>query len=360
MKKRMLVSTVQLVVAGFMVAALPGCDFFKKTTDAETKQAPTAQHDMPVGLEELPQADVAVEGPVLISIDGKPVLGMHQFEQHLEKMLQAYPHLKGMKPSDLPRDLKIAVLNKLGEQELIVKWAANQGMDQSDEFKQIFNEGVQNLKRLMLVQEFEKGLLNTVEASDSEIRREYEATKDKMIKSRGGVLVAGVSFGKEEDATKFFADAQSKPAEFTKMAKAATGGNYRSFGRVNEQTTSAPEAIKDAALKATKVPSVLSVKVDGDTWVVYASEKTGPEYMPFDEVKGYIESSLRNQKFQAALAARLNELKKGVSVTINESLIEGKPLPAEPTSMPAAEEQVGDEDIETIELSSAKSQAVVA
>ena len=73
-------------------------------------------------------------------------------------------------------------------------------------------------------------------------------------------------------------------------------------------------------LGAKKYPDAQLI-VDGKKhWVVAATESVEPTHFAFEEVKDQIEAMVRSQKFQEAVAKRMDELKVEFPIELNEAL----------------------------------------
>jgi hypothetical protein len=272
------------------------------------------------------ESSVDQRGPVVVLIDGDPVLHKSEVDVYLNQMLQYYPQLKqAMTAETMPVSFKKTFLNKIIEQELIIAWAKKEKMEEEDSFQKSFEEAIKLVKRHLMVQEFEKSLVATIEVTDSEVRSDFNTNKSKYIKSAGGVVVSALPFEKEEDATLFLSKLKGNESNFGMLAKNESV-ELKTFGRVNEETDlrELPDAVKEAALKnIDSLTGVVSVKDGSLTWVMNLSDKKEAELFVFDEIKGQIEGMLRNQKFQEVLAKKMDELQNAFTVDINEEHLAG-------------------------------------
>ncbi len=315
MKKNVL-SMTRVLLSGVLLIVFSGCALLDQVRGwfSPVKSA----EGSPMAVEVGEDKDL---GPVLVLIDGEAVLYKGEFDAYLTQMLQMYPQLKGvLTPETLPEPLKKNVLQKLIDQELIVAWAKKSNVEQSQEFKKSFDEAIKVVKKHIMIQSFEKSIMDKIEASDSEIRAEFDKNKKRYIKSPGGTSLAGIKFDSAESAEEFLGKVKGKEKEFEDLAQKESSENFRSFGRIDKDSTfpGLPDAVKNAALAVNKFPTVKTVKDDKVTWVICVANRTEAEYKKLDEVKGDIELMIRSQKFQKEVEKRVENLKKEHKVEIKE------------------------------------------
>jgi len=296
--KKNVLSVTRVLLSGVLLIVFSGCALLDQIQGwfSPAKRA----EGSPLALEVDDDKDL---GPVLVLIDGEPVLYKGEFDAYLTQMLQMYPQLKGvLTPESLPEPLKKNVLQKLIDQELIVAWGKKSKVEQSAEFKKSFEEAIKVVKKHIMIQSFEKSIMDKVEASDSEVRAEFEKNKKKYIKSPGGTSLAGIKFDSAEVAEEFLNKVKGKEKQFEELAQKESSENFRSFGRIDKDSTfpGLPDTVKNEAL------------------AVNIADRTEAEYKGFDEVKGDIELMIRSQKFQKEVEKRVESLKKEHKVEIKE------------------------------------------
>ncbi len=269
-------------------------------------------------------------GPVVVLIDGDPVLHKSEVDAYLNQMLQFYPQLKqAMTAETMPVSFKKTFLSKLIEQELIIAWGKKEKIEEQDSFQKSFEEAVKLVRRHLMVQQFEKSIVDTIEVTDAEVRSDFDTNKSRYVKSAGGVVVSALSFNQESDANAFLNKLKGRESEFGTLAKDEKV-ELKTFGRINEdaEIRDLPHAVKEASLKyKDSFPGVLSVRDGSMTWVVNVSDKKEAELFEIDEIKGQIEGMLRNQKFQEVLAKKMEELQGAFTVDIKEEHLAGKQSP---------------------------------
>lgn len=297
------VGFIPKIGAGVLILALfVGCDFFKKKNASKDEGS----------------------GVTLLSIGGKTVLNEGDFNKHLTRMLQMNPYFRGAGLESLPLPVKRKVFDELAKQELILAEAYKSKLDESEDFKKSFAEMSELVKKSLLVQQFEKALLEGIKVDDSEIKADFEKNKDKYIKDAGGVTVSGIKFDTDLKAMAFLDKVRGKFAEFNDIAQKESAANFTDFGRVSDEMrgmpmNDVPAEIKKKAFSLTKVPAVVKVQSGKDFWVICATDKKGKEFFALEEIKPQLESMLKNNKFRAALEEKLATLKRDYNPEINES-----------------------------------------
>ena len=296
----------------FLVVFLFGCDFLKM--DKQSKKE-----------------DVAVSegsGVTLLNINGKPVLKESDYVGFLNQMMQANPYFKGAGPEILPAEIKRKFFDELIKQELIVSWAEKNNVENSAEFKKSLAEIIKLAKRSLLIQNFEKQILDGINITDKDIKDEFSKNKDKFIKIAGGILVSGIEFNDAEKATAFYDKVKNlKTVEaFEQAAKKENEDKFKDFGRVSSKPAGGqqmpmddvPPMIRSKVSSLENVPTVEKVKVGRITWVLYLSDKKDDVFFELNEIKPQIEMMLKNAKFREKVENKVEDLKKEFTISVNE------------------------------------------
>ncbi|MBD3273351.1 hypothetical protein GF385_03330 [Candidatus Dependentiae bacterium] len=302
--------TVVVMVIVFLGGCKPLMDLFKKETVTKEKK---------VSVSMTKKID---KGPVLLNIDGKPAITESEFNKHLTQMLQVNPYFRGASIDSLPAPLKRKFFDELVKQELIIAWAEKNNIDDEQEFKKSFEEMKKLVKRSLLVQRFETKLFENIKISDKELKDHYEKNKEKFVKEPGGVLVEGISFDDDINATAFLNKVKGKKSQFKKIAKAENKDAFKSFGRIEDNQVgfgvNIPKKIKEKALSLKNLPAVAKVQAEGKVWVICASDKKDTQYFQLDEIKEQLEGMLKNNKFREILNKKVDNLKDKFTLDINE------------------------------------------
>lgn len=323
------------------ISTFSGCHFIDSIKERffQKKEAPQTYTE---------EATSDQRGPVVVLIDGDPVLRKSEVDAYLNQMLQFYPQLKqAMTAETMPVSFKKTFLNKIIEQELIIAWGKKEKLEEQESFQKSFEEAVKLVRRHLMVQQFEKSIIDTIEVTDAQVRSDFDTNKARYVKAAGGIVVSALPFEKEVDATAFMSKIDGRESEFGSLAKNEKV-ELKSFGRVNEETQirELPHTVKEAVLKhKDSFPSVISVQDGSIMWVVNLTDKKEPEFFEFDEIKGQIEGMLRNQKFQEVLGKKMEELQSSFTVDIKEEhLANSEKSPFEMIAQNAQSQQDSDQE----------------
>lgn len=302
-----------------MIALLPGCavmDFFKKKEE-KTEDAQAAGADV-----------------TLCKINDKAVITKGDFDKRINQILQANPYFRGAGADMLPPQVKQNVFKRLVEEELLIHDADANKIESDAEFKKIYAEMKNLLKRSVKIQLTEKKIFDKIQIAEDDLKAHFEQNKDRYVKVAGGVLVTGIKFDTDAAANSFLVSAKSKIANFDELAKQNKAGKFREFGRVGKEapamgmeTTPAP--IKEAALSAQTLPSVQKVKVGKDVWVIKASDKKEPVYFELSEISEQLSGMLKNNKFKDEYAKVVKELEGKYKISTNDEFFKTPAKPEE-------------------------------
>ena len=220
----------------------------------------------------------------------------------------------------LPPQVQRRVAEQLASQSVIENWGDDTGIHSNPEFKQMLADAHKEMDRLLVVQFFEKQVLEGVEVSAKEVRDEYNTNKARYVKTPGGTNATGARFATADAAQAFLAKVKGNVDQLQALAEKEKGATFRDFGSVTEQSFNVPEKVRTALGGATNFPTAQVVE-DGKTfWVVAATEKVEAEFLAFDEIRDQLDQMLRSQKFQEAVNSRLDELKTQFPIELNEEL----------------------------------------
>ena len=273
-------------------------------------------------------------GTVLLNIDGKPALRESDFDKHLNQMLQMNPYFRGASADSLPMQIKRKFFDELIKQEIILAWANKNNVAQDPEFIKSFEEMKNLVRRSLLVQRFEAKIFDGIKVSDKEISDYFNGNKEKFVKEEGGVLLSGVKFTDKEKASAFYDEVQNKKSDFVELAKKEDVKNFVDFGKVSKdqkqpELVEVPALIKDKALALSNLPAVEKITVGRNTWVIYVSGKTEPQYFSIEEVRSQLEAMLKNNKFRDAIEEKGNGIRGDFTVDVNEDFFKDGDVKAE-------------------------------
>lgn len=264
-------------------------------------------------------------GDVLLSIDGKPVIYAHDFEDQKAMAAQSDQRLN-MILQVMPNAEYDMIFKKLEEAHVLKEWVIREKLDQDSQFVKTLRQYQDAVYTQMCLKAYQDAHPMTV--SEKEAREHYEAHKDKiqgLTIASAGVEILSVKFSKKDEAERFahkvkdgskkHFNAAAKEAHLTVVPMAINAEGY------------ADEALKNVALAATKFPSKEVVKMtDGSYMVVGMIGKKDPEYHNFDlpEVKQALTQMCMNAKREAAQLAEVARLRTEYNVVEDKTYFDKK------------------------------------
>jgi len=304
-----------LMVSGAVITLmlLPGCaifDSFKK----KPQEAPTSV------IEEKEVSTTVLPGEVIVTMDGKPAISSGTLEVEKENIFKSNPQVKAalafMDPKVLDRNLTDGLVSQM----VVDRAVAEQGLDQSAEYKAELADAYKAIKRMLNAKYF--GQMFKVSVSDDEARKFYEANKDTMpglLLSQGGVVAAGIQFDSEDAARDFINRVKAQNNDFKKVAQQeGIADSIVDFKMVNNQSIGLDTQLRDKIVAIKTVPTTDLIVVNGAVWAIYASAKEIAKYRPFEQVREAIKQELEKNKRAELFEVEINKLKDKYNVVIDE------------------------------------------
>lgn len=310
---------------------LPHCDWFKGTT------APEAKDVQPATPRE--EVEKVVQGEVLVSVKGKPVLTAPEFEEYLVEVMKADPQMQQIMA--MMPNAKYNLFETLANQKVMQNYIKEQGLDKTAEYQKEKKLGIEFLDQQLAMKYFleEYPKKANVQVADAEAQKIYDERKSEspeLIISRGGVDAVGVLFDSEDQAKEFYNKIKDAPAEFDQIVK-DQNLTSRTFKQVGSQSFELDAEIREKLADVKTFPSVDMIKVkDGKIWVVKATGREEAQYVPFEQVKDPIKQQLKMQKI---ITVELPKLKESMGVTINEGYFKKEQEEAQAKMKALREEQ---------------------
>lgn len=304
--------------------------------------------------------------PVLVKIDGKPVLRKEEFLEFAEQAMKANPYLASFGITSFesaPEPIRQQLLDAVVQQKLIACWGQAQGIENTAQYKESYAKIIDQLKQALVAQSFDKEIFDTVSVSEDEILAKFDADRDQMIKEPGSVKAVGVSFKSEEKA-KVFYDLVAKKEEdtFANLAK-ESDTSIVDFGTISldprkQGADSAPMAVK-RSLAALNDKEYYAQARDGEIfWVVQVVDRTKPTYFSFGEVQEQLGAMVKQEKFRAVRDARINEIRGKHTVDVDNSILgSGQDPFAALQQMLAAQGELSPEFLEELETAAQDGEA---
>lgn len=310
-------SKISVSLSIISLVMLSGCDWFgaKNTNGSGTMTSSEAVKT------DVPQ----VKGEVLLSMDGKTLLTVPEFEEEMAQFLDLQPQYKQMM-AFMP-DAEYQIFSNVKSERILDEWARKNKLTERLDFKRELEKIERLGKRQLAVKYFIEAHPVSVPASD--VRKFYEENKtvypDLQV-SKGGVTAKGVKFD-TEDAANAFLD-KVKGGDFEKVAKDEKQ-TVKNFKNVSDKSLEVDEAVRKKLVGYKTFPAAAEVVKAKDKdkdvyWVIKAQSKEEAKYVPFDEIKDKIEEFLKEQKKGEMFMKELEKLQKELGITEHKEYFDRK------------------------------------
>lgn len=314
-----------VVFTVFGLLSLAGCawwPFGKKSADTQSTSS-------------------SLPSDVLLTIDGKPVLTVQEYEQQLEMARKANPQID-MLLQMMPNAEKDFVFRGMSTVQLVKAWAHKQGIDQSKEFQDQRKQLHDAMDSQLYMKHFDDA--HPVDVSDSDLQKFYEEKKDiipALTLTPGGVDISFIRFDGKSKAEEFLqkakdikkADAFKALAEAQKLTLGVAVINEKSqFG----------DAIKGAVLELKKFPSVQVIKAGENAyWVVFAAGKSEAKYrdLKTPEIQQGLKKMLMDERKEKQLEQLIEKLKQDHNVVENHQYFADKEQQKRAASAQSSDDQ---------------------
>lgn len=275
----------------------------------------------------------APKGEVLFSIDGKPKITVDDFERYKDQFFKIQPQYKQILEY-MPKTEQIRIdqniFQNMVNEVLFQEWVEKNQIDQRKDYQEDYNMIMDMGKRNLAIKYYQED--NPVKLSDEEIKKFYEDNKDKMpelMESPGGVNAKAVKFEHESAAKDFLAKVKETGGDLEKAAQEA-GHKVEDLKQVNQMSFNVDSPVRQKLLEVKNFPSHMHIKAgDKSHYVVHATGKDKPEYVPFEQVKPGLENYLKQQKMGDMLTKAAEELKKKYDGAENNKYFTQKMIEAE-------------------------------
>ncbi len=268
-------------------------------------------------------------GKVLATID-KDSVTLDEFNKELDKIPV------NMKMAVATESGKRSFLDNLIVKKLLLKEAAKNKIENEQEFQ----TRLLDIKTQLLIESLlRKRISSSPQLSDDEIKKYYEANKDKFKKEKE--ISTRHILLKTEDEAKQIKEKLKNGEDFIELARqysiepnARTSGGDIGF---HPKGTLLPE-YEEAAFNLTKVGQVSGiVKTQYGYHIIRLEGSKPPAFVPLEEVRDFIKQQMAQEKQKELIDKYVEELKKTAKITVNENLLKDeKPsdtqAPAEETT----------------------------
>lgn len=254
----------------------------------------------------------SVNAEVFAKVDGEDIT-----EKDLEFLRQEIPNFD---LNTMPQEMKDRAINTAIERKLLTN-EAKKNRSKIESTKE-YKEALEMLKDTMLLELWMRNQMNDIKVSDSEVKKYYNANKDKLVKPEMA-KARHILVGDEKDAKEIIEklNKAGKKAEsvFANLAQehsndiesAKKGGELPPFprdGMMIEEFSKAAFALKPNTY--TKTP----VKTQFGYHIIYLESIQPKGVAKYDEVKAVLENELKLQKFRDVIAKKAQDLRKKAKI----------------------------------------------
>ncbi len=274
---------------------------------------------------EASSSQVAGKGDVLLSIDGKPVLYVEDFED--QKMMAQQSNQQLNMILQMMPDAEYSMLFKSIEAgHLMKEWVVRSGMDQKPELVKQRRQYHEAIDLQLYMKYYEDA--HPIEVTEKEAEAFYKEKRDQipgLILAQAGVEIAYANFDTKAKAEAFAAKVRDGSEKHFKMAAKESGVHVENMFVSGDSAVS--DSLKNSVLAATKFPSKEVVKMDDSSyWVVGLLKKKDAEYRAFEapEIKQGIAKMCKDAKREIELTKQVEQLHQEYKVVENIDYFENK------------------------------------
>ncbi|MCW5890691.1 MAG: peptidylprolyl isomerase [bacterium] len=217
--------------------------------------------------------------------------------------------------------------------DLLFEEGKKQGYDKDPDI----DRQIVDMRKRLVVQKLMRELQKPPEITDEQAKQYYD--DNPSLYSTTQIKASHILVKDEETAKEIYAELEKEPSKFAEIAKEkstdrTSGGRGGDLGKF-AQGRMVPEFEKVAfSLEPNKLSE--PVKTQYGWHIIIVTEREEGERKPFDQVKEQIRATMRNKALQDAMQTRFDDLKKGASLTIDETVLEGITPPPVTAGAPGA------------------------
>jgi peptidyl-prolyl cis-trans isomerase C len=258
------------------------------------------------------------DGKVLVTIDGDTVT-LEEFNKELDR---------------IPANMKMLVLTESGKRSFLDRYVIKrlllrEAKKENIEKEKDFEDRLIEIREQLLIESLlKKKVTMNINTTEEELKKYYEANKDKFKKSLE-IETRQIVVRTDKEAKEIKARLD-KGEDFAELARTysidpnakTTGGAIGYHGK----GSLLPE-YEAVAFKLTKAGQISQpVKTQLGYHIIQLTGVKEAGYTPFEEVKEFIKQRIVQERQNEVLEKYVTELKKGAKITVSEELLkeEGK------------------------------------
>lgn len=255
---------------------------------------------------------MSANAEVYAKVDGEEIT-----DKDLMFLRQAMPNLD---LANLPKEMKDKAIDQAIERKLLTREAKKDKLENTQEYK----DALEEFKDTMVLELWMRKQIENVKVTESEIKKHYNANKDKLIQPEMAkarhILVASEKEAKDiiTQLNKAGKNAESKFAELAKSksadkGSAEQGGELPPFAREGQMVA---EFSKAAFALKPNTYSKTPVKTDFGYHIIYLKLIQPKGVVKYEDVKPQLENDLKLNKFRDIIAKRAQDLKKKAKIEL--------------------------------------------
>jgi len=227
-------------------------------------------------------------------------------------------------PPEKQAQFREQVLKQLIGRELAYGDAKKTGVLKSSEYKAEYKKVVENIKKELAIQVWQKQQLDKIKLSTKEEKAYYNQNKEEF-NQKESVHARHILVKTEDEAKKIIAELKSLSGNqlkdrFVALAKKKStgpsgpkGGDLGFFAKGQMVP-----AFNDKVFSMKKGTITKSaVKTQFGYHVIYLEDKKESQLRSFEEVKSFIEQRLKLEKFKEVMKTKMEKLEKKASIKYN-------------------------------------------
>lgn len=254
---------------------------------------------------------VSLNAAVVATLDGKNITDTEVNEFFA-------PMLRGGKISDLPAEQKKVAIDQYVIQQLILKDAKAQKIEND----KVYKEELERAKEAILVNIYQKRIFDSIKNDEAKAKKYYEEhkeqyTKPAQVKAKH-ILVNSEAEAKDIIAQLSKLNGKALEDKFAQLAREksidkGTSANGGELGWFAESTMVKPFADAAFSMKKGSI-SKTPVKSNFGYHVILKEDSRPKGTMSFNEVKAGIEANLKMEEFRNLINKKAEELRKKAKV----------------------------------------------
>lgn len=278
--------------------------------------------------------DHGTESVCCISMEGKPAVTQHDFDNKFNQLCMARPDIQQALAS-LPVEQQQAFYDQFADaiiaELLVAKYVEEAGLNKTAEYKEAARQAHEAVETQLMNSVFQSDLFKKIEKeiTDEIAQKYYEENRDRVaifkrapfIDKIGGARVQMIEVAKEAEA-KVLAE-QARKQDFARVARDAQR-KVKDLGLVTSRSMEVDEHIRSKVMGYATAPQVDVVKLShGKFGVIKVTQIEHDTYKPFSnpEVKEAVKAFLMRNELGKTVTKTMEELKQKYGVVVHRDVI---------------------------------------